>query len=111
MALILTPNTGTFDVAVMFELDAGEGDKFGIDKNPVAPGVPGFDTPVEQDTPVVGLNPAVVVQPAGKLPTDTAQDAPVVVLNPTFDVQPAGKFPAGDADNLEFNNALVIGPT
>ena len=109
VALTSTPNTGTFDVAIMFAFEAGEADNSGVVKNPVPPTVP---VPVEQDTPVVELNPVADAQPAGKFPTGDEQDKPVVVLNPAVDVQPAGKLPAGvTAEREAFNACLVCGPT
>jgi hypothetical protein len=47
-------------------------------------------TPVAQDAPVVGLKPAVEVQPVGRA-VEVAHDAPVVTLYPVVVVQPAGR--------------------
>jgi hypothetical protein len=88
MALRSNPNTGTFVVAVTLAFDAGVAAMSLSERNPVVPNT--VTTPVEQDAPVVGLNPTVDVQPVGKPVTTVEQDAPVVELNPTFDVQPAG---------------------
>jgi hypothetical protein len=70
--------------------------------------------PVEQETPVVGLKPDVVVQPAGR-ELVVAQDTPVVVLKPDAVVQPAGRVVVVvvvvvvDVPNV-LTKARVLGP-
>src|SRR3989344_2596935 len=76
----------SYTVELMPELDCVAA------KVPSTPGVlipTGVVTAPPQDWPVVGLNPAVDVQPAGSV-VPTLHGWPVVELNPEVEVHPSG---------------------